>query len=227
VYQNLEETYARDEEGSIMTNLDGDPIVMKNGTYTCYPGDARYDDLNYDGIINEKDVIYLGNSMPMVTGGGGFNLKYKQLTFTTFFHYRLGQKIINQTRMNSESMYKADNQSKAVLRRWRNEGDDTTIPRALWNYGLNWLGSDRFVEDCSFLRLKTLSLSYDVPKAWCERVNTNSINVFVTGYDLFTWTDYTGQDPEVSLPSRITDLAMDNAQTPRSKRFALGLTVNF
>lgn len=227
VYQNLEETYARDEEGSIMTNLDGDPIVMKNGTYTCYPGDARYNDLNHDGIINEKDVIYLGNSMPLVTGGGGFNVKYKQFTLTSFFHYRLGQKIINETRMNSESMHKSDNQSKAVLRRWRNEGDDTTIPRALWNYGLNWLGSDRFVEDCSFLRLKTLSLSYDLPKNWCERINTNSINLFVTGYDLFTWTKYTGQDPEVNLPSRITDLAVDNAQTPRSKRFALGVTVNF
>jgi hypothetical protein len=124
-------------------------------------------------------------------------------------------------------MHKSDNQSKAVLRRWRNEGDDTTIPRALWNYGLNWLGSDRFVEDCSFLRLKTLSLSYDLPKNWCEHINTNSINLFVTGYDLFTWTKYTGQDPEVNLPSRITDLAVDNAQTPRSKRFALGVTVNF
>lgn len=227
VYQRVEETYARDADGKIMTNLNGEPVIMKNGNYTCYPGDARYIDLNYDGIINEKDVIYLGNSMPLVTGGGGFNVRYRQLSLTTFFHYRLGQKIINQTRMNSESMYKTDNQSKAVLRRWRHEGDDTGIPRALWNYGYNWLGSDRFVEDCSFLRLKTVSLSYDLPKKWCERMYTNSINVFVTGYDLFTWTRYTGQDPEVSLPSRITDLAMDKAQTPRSKRYAFGLTVHF
>ena len=227
VYQNIEDTYAKDEEGNVMTNLKGEPIVMKNGTYVCYPGDAKYKDLNYDGLINEKDIVYIGNSMPMVTGGGGFNIKYRRLSLITFFHYRLGQKIINQARMNSESMYGTDNQSKAVLRRWRNEGDDTNIPRALWKYGLNYLGSDRFVEDCSFLRLKTVSMSYDVPKEFCKKIYTNGINIFLTGYDLFTWSKYTGQDPEVSLPSRITDLAMDNAQTPRSRRFAAGITVNF
>jgi TonB-linked SusC/RagA family outer membrane protein len=227
VFQNKADTYARDEEGNIMVNLNGDPIVMKNGNYTCYPGDAHYVDLNYDGIINEKDIIYIGNSMPLVTGGGGFNIKYRNLSLTTFFHYRLGQKIINQTRMESEAMYGTNNQSKAVLRRWRNEGDDTNIPRALWKYGLNYLGSDRFVEDCSFLRLKTISLSYEVPKSFCQKIHTNSISVFVTGYDLFTWSNYTGQDPEVTLPSKLTDLAVDDAQTPRSKRYAAGLTVNF
>jgi TonB-linked SusC/RagA family outer membrane protein len=227
VYQNTEDTYAKDEDGNVMYNLSGSPIVMKNGGYTCYAGDAHYKDINYDGLINEKDIVYLGNSYPMVTGGGGFNVKYKSLSVIAFFHYRLGQKIINYTRMNSESMYGTDNQSKAVLRRWRNEGDDTDIPRALWNYGYNWLGSDRFVEDCSFVRLKTLSFSYDVPKTICRKVHTNSINIFATGYDLFTWTNYTGQDPEVSLPSAITDIAMDYAQTPRSKRFAFGITVNF
>lgn len=227
VYQNTEETYARDAEGNIMVNLMDDPIVMKNGRFTCYPGDAKYTDLNNDGIINEKDIVYIGNSMPLVTGGGGLNVKYKNLAVTSFFHYRLGQKIINKARMNSESMYGTDNQSKAVLRRWRNEGDETNIPRALWGYGLNYLGSDRFVEDCSFVRLKTLSVSYNLPKKICKKLYTNSINIFVTGYDLFTWTNYTGQDPEVSLPTGIQDLAVDNSQTPRSKRYAAGITVNF
>jgi TonB-linked SusC/RagA family outer membrane protein len=227
VYQNTEETYAQDAEGNTMLNLYGEPVVMKNGTYTCYPGDAKYKDMNNDGIINEKDVVYLGNSFPMVTGGGGFNIKYKQFSVIAFFHYRLGQKIINETRMNSESMYGTDNQSKAVLRRWRDEGDDTDIPRALWKYGLNWLGSDRFVEDCSFVRLKTLSVSYDLPKTICKKIRTNGISVFATGYDLLTWTNYTGQDPEVTLPTKITDLAVDDAQTPRGQRFAFGVTVNF
>jgi len=227
VFQNTEDTYAKDEEGSVMYDLYSNPIVMKNGTYTCYAGDAKYIDQNYDGIIDEKDIVYLGNCMPIVTGGGGFNVKYKNFSLVTFFHYRLGQKIINQTRLESESMYGTDNQSKAVLRRWRNEGDDTDIPRALWKYGLNCLGSDRFVEDCSFLRLKTLSISYDLPKTICKRIKTNSINVFLTGYDLLTWTNYTGQDPEVTLPTTITNLAVDDAQTPRSKRYSIGVTVNF
>jgi TonB-linked SusC/RagA family outer membrane protein len=227
VYQNKIETYARDAEGNIMYNLQGLPVVMTNGTYTCYPGDAKYEDINHDGKIDQNDIVYIGNSNPVISGGGGFNLKYKNWGLTVFLHYRLGQKIVNTARMNAESMYNSDNQSTAVLRRWRNEGDQTEIPRALWQYGLNYLGSDRFVEDCSFLRLKTLSLNYNFPKKWCKSIGVNTINMFVTGYDLFTFTDYTGQDPEVTLPSKLTSLAEDDSQTPRSKRFSMGLTVNF
>ncbi|MBP8982945.1 MAG: SusC/RagA family TonB-linked outer membrane protein, partial [Bacteroidales bacterium] len=214
VYDTTLETYARDARGAVMTDLDGKPIVMKNGTYTCFPGDAKYQDINHDGVINQSDIVYIGNANPVVTGGGGFTAKYKQLTLTTFLHYRLGQKIVNQARMNSEAMYGTDNQSLSVLRRWRSPGDDTDIPRALWQYGYNYLGSDRFVEDCSFLRLKTISLSYGLPKNFCRKIKVNTINAFVTAYDLLTWTNYTGQDPEVTLPSRVTDIAMDRAQTP-------------
>ena len=165
--------------------------------------------------------------MTTVSGGAGFVLKYKRFSLTTLFHYRLGQKVINQARMDSESMYGTNNQSKAVLKRWRNPGDDTDIPRALWNYGYNYLGSDRFVEDCSYIRLKTVSLNYSFPKEFCTRLRTNSISAFITGYDLFTWTKYTGQDPEVSLPGKVTDLAKDNAQTPRSMRVSAGVNINF
>ncbi len=227
VYQNTEDTYGKDAEGNIMYDLQGKPIVMTNGTYVCYPGDAKYEDINHDGKIDKNDIVYLGNSNPIISGGGGFTLKYKSLTMTVFMHYRLGQKIINSARMNAESMRGSDNQSTAVLRRWRNEGDDTDIPRALWGWGFNYLGSDRFVENCSFLRLKTLSLSYSFPKKFCKSLGMNSVSMFVTGYDLFTFSSYTGQDPEVTLPSGITDLAMDSSQTPRSRRFSLGLTLNF
>ena len=92
--------------------------------------------------------------------------------------------------------------------------------------GYNYLGSDRFVEDASFLRLKTLSLSYNFPKKWLKKAGINKLNVFVTGYDLFTWTSYKGQDPEVSMPSA-TSLVKDNSTTPVSKRFAIGLNIDF
>jgi len=227
VYDTTLETYARDARGAVMTDLDGKPIVMKNGTYTCFPGDAKYQDINHDGVINQSDIVYIGNANPVVTGGGGFTAKFKQLTLTGFLHYRLGQKIVNQARMNSEAMYGTDNQSLSVLRRWRSPGDDTNIPRALWQYGYNYLGSDRFVEDCSFLRLKTISLSYGLPKNFCRKIKVNTINAFVTAYDLLTWTNYTGQDPEVTLPSNVTDIAMDRAQTPPGKRISGGLIINF
>ena len=129
--------------------------------------------------------------------------------------------------MNLEAMYSTDNQSKAVLRRWTHEGDQTDIPRALYAYGMNYLGSDRFVEDCSYVRLQTISLNYRLPKKFCEKIHASGVSAFITGYDLFTWTDYKGQDPEVTLPSEVTKIAKDDAKTPRSRRFAVGLTLNF
>lgn len=227
VYQNSEDTYARDEDRNVMLNLDGNPIVTRNGSYIAYPGDAKYEDINHDGIINEKDIVYLGNSMPVVHGGGGVNVKYSNFTMNVNLHYRLGQKIINEARMNSESMYGTDNQSTAVLRRWRNEGDDTLIPRALWKYGLNYLGSDRFVEDCSYIRLQSVSLNYRIPKRIVDRLHFTTMSVYLTVYDLFTFTNYTGQDPEVNLPGKVLDLAVDDAQTPRSLRLSAGLNINF
>ncbi len=227
VYQNDDATYARDKEGNIMNNVEGKPIVMKNGNATVYPGDAIYEDINHDGVINEYDIVYLGNYMPVLTGGAGLSIKYKQFTLNSFFHGRFGQKIINATRLNNESMYNKNNQSTAVLRRWRNEGDDTDIPRALYNEGYNFLGSDRFVEDASYVRLKTLSLTYAVPRKVSQKWGFNNMNVFITGYDLFTWTKYTGQDPEVSIPSKASSLAQDNANTPTSIRFSCGVNLNF
>lgn len=227
VYQNVEETYARDADGNIMNDVEGVPIVTQNGDLQVFPGDAKYEDINNDGVINQYDIVYLGNSMPVFTGGGGFQLKYKDWTLTTFFHGRAGQKVINQGRMNSESMYGRDNQSTATLRRWRSEGDDTDIPRALYDYGYNYLGSDRFVEDASYIRLKTLSLSYNMPKELIQGLGISNLNIFVTGYDLFTWTKYAGQDPEVKMPSATNALVKDEANTPVSRRFALGVNINF
>lgn len=227
VFQNKEQTYARDSEGNIMNNAAGNPIVMRNGTVMVSPGDASYEDINHDGVINEYDIVYLGNYMPTLIAGGGLNVRWKQLTLNLLFIGRFGQKVINQVRMNNESMYGPNNQSVATLRRWRNEGDETDIPRALYNEGYNYLGSDRFVEDASFLRLQEVSLSYRLPKPLLDRWGFSNLNVFVTGYNLLTWSGYTGQDPEVRIPGKATDLAMDNALTPVAKRLTCGIRMNF
>lgn len=224
VYQNAESTYARDADGNIMKNISGNPIVMQNGTATVCPGDAIYEDINHDGVINKYDIVYLGNSQPRLTGGFGLNVSYKQFKLAANFYGRYGQKVINATRMNNESMFGIDNQSTAVLRRWRNEGDMTEIPRALYGEGYNSLGSDRFVEDASYLRLKSLSLTYRLPKQLCNRWGMNNIDVYVTGYNLLTWTNYTGQDPEVKTTNT---LAKDNALTPCSIQFTCGINLSF
>lgn len=227
VYQNTEATYARDNEGKVMNDAKGKPIVMKNLTATCQPGDAKYEDINHDGVINQYDIVYLGNANPTLTGGAGLTIKYKQFSVNTFFHGRFGQSVVNTTRMNNESMFGTDNQSTAVLKRWKNEGDITDMPRALYGEGYNFLGSDRFVEDTSFLRLKQLTLNYTFSKNVCNRLGIGSLTCFITGYNLFTWSSYTGQDPEVNLPSRPTDLATDDATTPVSKRYTFGINLSF
>ena len=226
VYQNVAETYARDAEGNVMYDWQGNVITMKNGTVQTYPGDARYQDVNHDGVINENDIVYLGNANPKFFGGGGFQIRWKDLTLTTFFYGRYGQKVINGARISLENMYGKNNQSTAVLHRWRAEGDQTDIPRALYGMGYNYLGSDRFVEDASFIRLKTLSISYNFPKKWLKNWGITKLNIFATGYDLFTWTKYKGQDPEVSMPSA-TSLVRDNATTPVSRRFSVGINLDF
>ena len=227
VYNSTEETYARDAQGNIMNDMQGNPIVMKNGTYTCYPGDARYEDVNHDGIINKNDIVYLGNANPWFIGGAGISVKYKTWALSTNFYGRFGQRVINQTRINSESMDSKSNQSTAVLKRWRSIGDQTDIPRALYDYGLNALGSDRFAEKCSYVRLKSLTLNYALPKEITQRWGITRLNFFITGYDLFTWTNYTGQDPEVSLPGSAKALAKDSANTPCPRRYSCGITLNF
>ena len=227
VYADKNATYARDPEGNVMNDVNGNPIVMKNGLYACYPGDAMYEDINHDGVINKYDIVYLGNFMPSLTGGASLTAKYKQVSLSANFHARFGQSVVNRARMNNESMYGKNNQSTAVLRRWRNEGDITDIPRALYNEGLNYLGSDRFVEDATFIRLKTLSLTYAFPRSLCTKMGIQSLSVFATGYNLITWTDYTGQDPEVNIPNSPSKLAEDGATTPVAKRFSIGLNLNF
>ena len=224
VYQNKDATYARDEAGNIMKDVEGNPIVMQNGTAVVAPGDAMYEDINHDGVINEYDIVYLGNAQPTLTGGFGLNISYKQFKLSANFYGRYGMDVINQARMNNESMYGTANQSKAVLRRWRNEGDDTDIPRALYNEGYNYLGSDRFIEDASYLRLKSLSLTYRLPKNLTTSWGLTNMDVFVTGYNLFTWTNYTGQDPEVKPSSTLTK---DTAVTPTSIQFTCGVNLSF
>lgn len=113
----------------------------------------------------------------------------------------------------------------AVCWRWRVEGDETPIPRALYNYGYNWLGSDRFVEDGSFLRLNYSQFSYSVDPKVIKAYGLSQLSISVSASNLFLLTRYSGVDPEVGYGSY--GIATDNAQTPRSKSFTASLTASF
>lgn len=196
-----------------------------NSEYEFKGGDAKYADINHDGTINELDIVYLGSSLPKITGGFGFRFKYGRWSWNNQFNFRYGNKIINGNRMNVESMYNNSNQSRAVNHRWRVEGDISQIPRALHQSGYNYLGSDRFVEDGSFLRLNYSQISYSFPQKTIKKLGLSQLSFYVSANNLFCLTEYSGSDPEVGYGGY--GISRDNAQTPRSKSVTGGITVQF
>ena len=231
VYASDADAIVRDKDGNPVYGLGSDePLSMIMGGpsgYVFEGGDAKYKDQNYDGKIDELDLVYLGDLNPKLMGGTGFRIQYKGFILNSFFYFKVGQEIINQTRMDTEKMYGYDNQSLATNWRWRREGDITDMPRALYNTGYNWLGSDRFVEDGSHIRLKSLSLTYQVQQSFCQKLKISDLKFFATGYNLYTWTNYSGQDPDVAPPSRPDSLPKDQSKTPPSKKFMFGINLIF
>lgn len=222
--------YAKDVNGNVIRDAQGLPLQMtfaygKTNEYKFKGGDAIYEDINHDGNINELDIVYLGNSNPLVNGGFGMKFNYKRLSVNVNTNFRIGNKVVNMGRMNAENMYSNNNQCTSVNWRWRKNGDLTTIPRALYRSGYNWLGSDRYVEDGSFWRIKNITVNYALPAKMLKKFSVNQFNLYLTINDLLTFTKYSGVDPEVGYGN--LGVSTDNSQTPRSKSFTAGITVGF
>jgi TonB-linked SusC/RagA family outer membrane protein len=233
VYKNADATIARDANGNKIVSPSGTPVQMRFNfpatDYLFQPGDAIYEDINNDGNINYQDVVYLGNGSPKFTGGFGpaFTIK-GNLKIQAYFNFRTGGQIINGTQISTTSQYSFNNQSTAVLRRWRTEGDETDIPRALYRSGYNWLGSDRYVQDGTFLRFRSVTARYTFAKALARRLKTKNLSMYLTAENLLTLTKYTGQDPEVSTRGEgIFQQTIDYSTTPPLKQFTLGLSASF
>jgi len=234
VYADKNATVATDAKGAPIIGPNGQAIYMRfnypTTDYLFQPGDAKYDDINHDGNIDYKDVVYLGNSNPKFTGGFGPTITFKKnLKISAFFNYRIGGEVVNGTKMTTTNMYGFNNQSTAVLRRWRNPGDITDIPRAMYNRGYNWLGSDRYVEDNSFLRFRTITVRYTFDNKLIKKLKLKSFSTYFTAENLATFTKYTGQDPEVA-PRGVTGpftIVTDVSTTPPVLQFTLGITTSF
>ena len=233
---------AMNENGDVILDGKGDPVrMMFNYTndatgrnYRFNGGDAIYEDINHDGQINALDIVYFGSSLPKLTGGFGFNFTYGDWRLSTQFTYRVGNKIINRARLHAEAMTGNDNQSQAVNYRWRKEGDVTEIPRAMTTISIdnrpapqnyNTLISDRFVEDGTYLRMGYAQLNYNIRRKYAQALGVNRISLYVSANNPFVWTKYSGVDPDIS--SGGYSPAIDNAQTPRSRSYTLGVTVEF
>lgn len=207
-------------------------------------GNAVYDDVNKDGVITSADRQIIGNALPDYTGGLTNNITYKGLDFSFFVYFQKGNKIMN---MNDFFMVHGGTQANIgflprQLQRWQQPGDITDIPRlttysgnptanggAANNYGGNVASlSSRYLEDGSFLRLKTVTLGYTFPAAVSRKIGMNKLRIYAQGTNLLTFTNYGGLDPEVSSQSNNQNTAgYDWATVPQPKTFQLGASVTF
>ncbi len=231
VYASDADAMAHDAEGNILYDNEGAPIPMTYlGTYTFKGGDAHYEDINHDGKIDLNDVVYIGDSNPNFIGGFGTFMKYKSWEISCGFHYRLGFDIINGVAIETEGMNNRNNQSKAVLRRWRVQGQDeqAMLPRAYLNHPANNLGSDRYVEKGDYLRLLNVMIGYRLPQSVCDKLKLRSMTLALSARKLMTFTNYSGQDPEVSQDaSNPFWIGVDYARTPPSRIVTITASIGF
>jgi TonB-linked SusC/RagA family outer membrane protein len=231
VYPSDADAVARDADGNIILDSQGSPIPMTYlGTYVFRGGDAIYQDINNDGQIDLNDVVYIGDSNPDFTGGFGTALRYKNLDFTMNFHYRVGFDIINLVAMQTQGMRNRHNQSKAVLSRWRTQGQDEPgmLPRAYLDHPANNLGSDRYVERGDFLRINSVQLRYRLDERFARRITARSVNLSLSMRNLYTFTRYSGQDPEIGQDaSNPFWIGVDRANTPPPRITTFSVNVGF
>ncbi|MBD1425743.1 SusC/RagA family TonB-linked outer membrane protein [Sphingobacterium arenae] len=204
--------------------LKGDVADNGNARSLIKPGDIRYKDVNGDGTVNAYDQTILGKPIPLHIGGFANNFSYDAFQLHVFFQWSYGNDVYNANRIifEGERPRANLNQFASVIDRWTPENPSNTIPRAGGNAPVGTYSS-RVIEDGSFLRLKTVALSYTLPSALTSKVALKKLSIDLTAQNLWTWTNYSGMDPEVSVRNSVLTPGFDYAPYPRSRTFVVGL----
>lgn len=207
------------------------PGVPANGNTRAAirPGDIKYRDLNGDGTVNDFDQTVIGRPEPIHIGGFSNNFSYKGLSLNVFFQWSAGNDIFNGNRLvfegNSQYSYHT-NQFASWADRWSPE-NPTNKNFRVGGQGPTARGSSRVVEDGSYLRLKTLSLAYQVPAKYLGRLHIRNLSISASAQNLITWTNYTGMDPEVSVKSSALTRGFDYSAYPQAQTMVLGINATF
>lgn len=189
------------------------------------PGDAKYRDLNGDLVIDNNDRTVIGNPLPIHTGGFSNNFTYKNFDLNVFFQWSYGNDLYNANRLMLETGPRYNvNQFASYANRWSPENQDSDIP------GIRGTSisaySTRIVEDGSFLRLKTVQLSYSLPSNLMKSLKIKSAKVYMAAQNIVTWSNYSGYDPEVSVRRTALTPGFDYSAYPRAFTTTIGLNVN-
>jgi TonB-dependent starch-binding outer membrane protein SusC len=190
-------------------------------------GDIVFADHSGDGQITAEDRTKIGDPNPDFIGGFTNRFSYQNFELSVFLQFSYGNDIFNGTRIYIESMKGSDNQTTAVLDRWREPGDITSIPRATaLDPNNNNRISSRFIEDGSYLRVKNVTFSYTLDSDVARRLRMNNLRIFVSGQNLLTFTNYTGMDPEVNYAGASTlVLGTDFFTHPQVRTISMGVSV--
>lgn len=194
--------------------------------YGNEPGDFKYIDQNNDGVIDANDRKILGHALPKFYWGMNNNFSYGNLSLDIFVQGQHGNQILNSNRFELESGNGLSNASTDMLDRWTPENPSNEFARA--NRNADYLKmSDRYLEDGSYVRVKTITLSYNLPTRWMSAMKIDNARIYFTGENLFTFTQYTGFDPEVSrFGFDNTRMGYDYGGYPSAKSYILGIILN-
>ncbi len=186
------------------------------------PGDIRFKDLNGDGVINEDDRTILGSPTPSWTFSMNNRFEFYGVDIELYLQGAAGNMIYNGNRSTLEAMSVAQNQLTSTLDRWRPDHHSTTMPRAVFSDpNKNNRVSDRFLEKGDYLRLKSITIGYTLPKHLTSKAHMEEVRFSVSGQNLYTFTRYTGLDPEVG------GSGIDSNVYPLTRNFTFGLNITF
>lgn len=218
--------YGYKTEGVFATSEEASAASLHNGTASgnlFAAGDMRFADLNGDHIIDSQDRTVIGDPNPDIYGNFGTMVQYRRWRLDATFTYSLGNDLYNYQRSVLEAGSNYYNKTTALLRRWTKEGQTTDVPRATVGDPMgNARFSDRWIEDGSYLKLKTLRLSYHCPLnlSWMQ-----GFTVWAAANNLFTVTRYLGADPEVSSSNSPLYQGIDRGLLGHGRSYVLGLKI--
>ncbi|WP_304321279.1 TonB-dependent receptor [Phocaeicola plebeius] len=193
------------------------------------PGMPKYKDLNGDGIIDSNDRTIIGRGLPVHTGGFTNSFTYKGFDLSVFFQWSYGNDILNANRLffeSSNNMQRELNQYASYANRWTPENPDSDIPAATQSSS-NRVFSSRVIEDGSYLRLKTVTLGYTFPKSMIAKAHLSNVRLYLAAQNLWTWTSYSGYDPEVSVRNSALTPGLDFSSYPRAYTISFGVNLGF
>lgn len=231
-YYGFETAGVFKDNQDLISSVTGKPIVngkseYNQNTYAPFQaGDVKFVDQNNDGVINDADKVFLGDPNPDFFGSVRGQISYKGLSVSALVDYQIGRDIVNGLRYKLESQADYSNQTLAVNRRWKQAGDVTDMPRlAYGDPSGNNRFSDRWIEDGSFLRLRNVTISYDLPESWVKKAYLQKVTFFVTGENLLTWTKYTGLDPEFNSLNDGLLYGVDGGSMPVARSYSAGIRI--